>query len=122
MLVYILSNTNKILGVFSTLVEVQKCYFMLFNKSNIKLEEFTLNGTFGKDVTYFLKEKGAFIKDNDIRYDESSKDKEGVVEQTNFNSYNIFDQKPFWDNIYECYNCGGEDCRDGCVNDNFSDF
>jgi hypothetical protein len=89
---------------------------MLFNKSNIKLEEFTLNGTFGKDMTYFLKEKGA-----DIRNDESSKDK-GVVEQTNFNSYRIFEPIPFRDIVYECYNCGGEDCRDGCVNDNFSDF
>jgi hypothetical protein len=112
MLVYILSNANQTLGVFSTLIEVQKCYFMLFNKSNIKLEEFTLNGTFGKDMTYFLKEKGA-----DIQYDESSKDKDG-----HFDPYRIFEPIPFGDNIYECYNCGGEDCRDGCVNDNFSDF
>lgn len=25
------------------------------------------------------------------------------------------------DYVYECENCGGEDCRDGCVNDNFFD-
>jgi hypothetical protein len=37
-------------------------------------------------------------------------------------SYSIFEKTPFKDIVYECYKCGGEDCRDGCVNDNFSNF
>jgi hypothetical protein len=96
MLVYILSNTNQSLGVFSTLLEAQKYYSTLYRSNDplfpIKLEEFTLNGTSGKDMTLFLK-----------------------VEPKNY----IFEQRPFTDIIYECDNCGGEDCRDGCVNDNY---
>lgn len=117
MLVYVLTNNNKTLGVFSTLLEAKKCYFMLFNKTNVELEEFTLNETFGKDMTHSLKENK-----NEVEENKNVKENKNEIEENHFNSYNIFDKTPYWDNIYECYNCGGEDCRDGCVNDNFSDF
>lgn len=55
MLVYVLSNTNQTLGVFSSLLEVQKYYSTLYNDIYVKLEEFSLNSTTGRDVTIFLK-------------------------------------------------------------------
>lgn len=101
MFVYILSNANQVLGVFSSLFEAQIFYSNIIKDDTIKLEEFILNKTPGKNVTFLIKEI-------------NSKKKEY--------SYSVFEQTPFKYIIYECDNCGGEDCRDGCVNDNFSNF
>lgn len=61
MLVYVLSNTNQTLGVFSTPLEAQKYYSTLYNGIipvfNVKLEEFRLNNPIGKDISLFLKQK-----------------------------------------------------------------
>lgn len=99
MLVYILSNTTQTLGVFSTSLEAQKYYSTLHLPllSLVKLQEFTLNGTSGKDMTLFLSLPPVFHKKHTL----SPR------------------PRPFSDTIYECDNCGGEDCRDGCVNDNY---
>ena len=60
MLIYILSNTNQTLGVFSTPLEAIKYYSQLYRNNDelfpVKLEEFTLNGTSGKDLTLYLKQ------------------------------------------------------------------
>lgn len=97
MFVYILSNTNQTLGVFSTLFAAQKYYSTLYRDNtplfHVKLEEFTLNGVSGKDMSLFLKE--------------------GYSSVTNSSPYDKFMD------VYECEYCGGEDCRDGCVNDNY---
>lgn len=105
MLVYILSNSNQTLGVFSSLLEVQKYYSTLYNKFNVKLEEFSLNSTTGKDMTIFLENefkpklnyyRGKFKKDQ-------------------------FEFERCLESIQECDNCGGEDCiKIGeCCNDNY---
>ena len=180
MSVYILSNANQVLGVFSSPLEAQKYYSHIVTVSQqgtftvsqqgtstvsqqgtftvsqqgtstvsqqgtstvndvsqqgtstvddvsqqgtstgtIKLEGFILNKTPGIDMTLLLK-KGVGVgneRQQTIIMEESDSKKDEY-------SYRIFDPTPFQDNIYECYNCGGEDCRDGCINDNcnFSDF
>lgn len=103
MFVYILSNANQVLGVFSSPFEAQIFYSNIVKDDTftIKLEEFTLNKTPGKNVTFLMEE----IDSKKEEY-----------------SYSIFEKTPFKDIVYECYNCGGEDCRDGCVNDNLFDF
>jgi hypothetical protein len=125
MSVYILSNANQVLGVFSSPIEAQKYYSNIVTVSQqgtstvsqqgtIKLEGFTLNKTPGIDMTLLLKKGvGAGNKRRQTIIMEESGSKKDKY------SYRIFDPTPFQDNIYECYNCGGEDCRDGCVNDNY---
>jgi len=97
MLVYVLSNVNQTLGVFSSLVEAQKYHSMVMGNGNVKLEEFSLNSTNGRDMSMFLKQK----------------------------SYISFKPKLIYgiDIIDECDNCGGEDCRRNgeCCNDNYCD-
>ncbi len=113
MLVYVLSNINQILGVFSNLLEVQKYYSTLYNGLipvfNVKLEEFSLNTTTGRDMTIFLKK-------NQIEEENIFKPK--------LNYYRGKFKKEHCDifeSIQECDNCGGEDCvRNGeCCNNNY---
>jgi hypothetical protein len=115
MLVYVLSNQNQTLGVFSNLLEAQKYYSTstnLINFGNVKLEEFRLNESIGKDMTVFLR-KNSF---------------EENIFKPKLNYYrgkfkrehrDIFE--PRFESIQECDNCGGEDCvRNGeCCNDNY---
>jgi hypothetical protein len=129
MLVYILSNVNQTLGVFSTPLEAQKYYSTLYRSNDqlfpIKLEEFTLNGTSGKDMTLFLKQEPSLYYHNkqQERKTKIVLGPENVLrirKQDEPNRSRYFEPRPVFDLEYdECYNCGGEDCRDGCVNDNY---
>jgi len=115
MLVYVLSNTNQTLGVFSSLLEVQTYYSTLYNglipTFNVKLEEFSLNSTTGRDMTIFLKKNQ--IEENifkpKLNYYRGKFKKE---------HHDIFEPRIFEQIIQECDNCGGEDCvRNGkCCN------
>lgn len=115
MLVYILSNTTQTLGVFSTPLEAQKYYSTLHLPllSPVKLQEFTLNGTSGKDMTLFLSLPPVFHKKHTL----SPRNKNFIFEPPF--SDTIYECDNYEYTIYECDNCGGEDCRDGCVNDNY---
>jgi len=111
MLVYVLSNANQTLGVFSSLLEVQKYYSTLCHNINVKLEEFSLNTTTGKDVTIFLNKK---------QFEENVfKPKLNYYRGKFKKEHNIFE--PRFELIQECDNCGGEDCiRNGeCCNANY---
>lgn len=125
MLVYVLSNQNQTLGVFSNLLEAQKYYSTstnfgitkgnhptLTNFGNVKLEEFRLNESIGKDMTVFLR-KNSFeenIFKPKLNYYRGKFKRE---------KFDIFE--PIFEPIQECDNCGGEDCvRNGeCCNDNY---
>lgn len=113
MLVYILSNTNQTLGVFSSLLEVQKYYSTLYNNFNIKLEEFSLNSTTGRDMTIFLKKNQIEEPEPKLNY------YRGKFKKDQFSFEQTFE--PIFESIQECDNCGGEDCiRNGeCCNDNY---
>jgi hypothetical protein len=117
MLVYILSNSNQTLGVFSSLLEVQKYYSTLYNNFNVKLEEFNLNSTSGRDMTIFLeKNQKENCFEPKLNYYRGKFKREY--------HHDIFEPRlyepRFLDLIQECDNCGGEDCvRNGeCCNDN----
>lgn len=109
MLVYVLSNINQNLGVFSSIVEAQK-YYSKMSVFNVKLKEFRLNDPVGKDMTIFLGKKPfeeniSFTKNNDHPKLDYYREK--------FKRDNL-------DKIDECDNCVGEDCiRNGeCCNNN----
>jgi uncharacterized membrane protein len=116
MLVYVLSNANQTLGVFSSLLEVQKYYSTLYNgidpAFNVKLEEFSLNSTTSRDMTIFLKQNQ--IDENIF------KPKLNYYRGKFKKEHDIFEPR-FFESIQECDNCGGEDCvRNGeCCNDNY---
>jgi hypothetical protein len=125
MLIYILSNTNQTLGVFSTPLEAIKYYSQLYRNNDelfpVKLEEFTLNGTSGKDLTLYLKQ-GEYHYYNNKQQERKAKivlgpDTSQVLRIINRSSN--FEPRPVFDLEKECDNCGGYDCRDGCVNDNY---
>jgi hypothetical protein len=118
MLVYVLSNVNQTLGVFSSLIEAQKYYSTLYNglipAFNLKLEEFRLNESNGKDMSLFL-DKKPFEENISI------KPKLNYYRGKYKADLDIFEPRRFLDSIDECDNCGGEDCvRNGeCCNDNY---
>lgn len=112
MLVYVLSNTNQTLGVFSSLLEVQKYYSTFYNglipAFNVKLEEFSLNSITGRDITIFLKKNQIDEPEQKLNYYRGKFKKEHL-------------EPRYLDIIQECDNCGGEDCvRNGeCCNNNY---
>lgn len=114
MLVYVLSNTDKTLGVFSTQFEARKYYSTLTFTEHVKLEEFTLNSTIGKDITVFLKKKS--FEENIFK--PKLNYYQGKFKSNPFYPHDIFEPIDL-DIIEECDNCGGEDCvRDKmCCND-----
>lgn len=114
MLVYVLSNTNQTLGVFSTQFEAQKYYSTLIFTECVKLEEFSLDSYIGKDMTVFLEKKSLeknIFKPKLNYY-------KGKFKSDTFYQHDIFKPRHL-DIIQEYDNCGGEDCiRDGmCCND-----
>lgn len=112
MLVYVLSNTNQTLGVFSSLIEAQKYYSTLTFTECVILEEFSLNGPIGKDITVFLKKKS--FEENIFK--PRLNYYQGKFKSNSFYPHDIFEPRDL-DTIQECDNCG--DCvRDGmCCND-----
>lgn len=97
MLIYILSNSNQTLGVFSSLNEAQNYYNLIDKSIPIKLEECRLNSNTCKDMTIFLK----YINKNIV--------------------IDSFDECDIVDSFDECDMCGGEDCKKNgeCCNVNY---
>ena len=90
--IYVMSNKNGVLGVFSTILIAQRYYNTINLSLKVKLEEYKLDYTIGKDVTNLL------IHTPTTHYYEH----DNYIERE----------------IVECDFCGGEDCaRDGeCCN------
>jgi len=142
-----LSNTNQTLGVFSTLFAAQKYYSTLYRDNtplfHVKLEEFTLNGISGKDMSSFLKEGYSSVTNSSpygkaqVRRQGAFNDAEAVIGRQGTKIVlgpptsqvlqirkpvqpKILESRQFgFMDVYECDYCGGEDCRDGCVNYNY---
>lgn len=104
MLVYILSNTYKTLGIFLSIFEAQKYYYENVSDLNVKLEEFTLNENDSKDMSIFLIQ--SLLGENT-----DSKDKYKNVSR--FEPHHVF-YPEYSSEItsYKCNTCDKEDCNE----------
>jgi hypothetical protein len=106
MFVYIVSNANKTLGVFSSITAAQKYYTSLNNQVNVKLEECSVDSTNGRDMSMMLEPppgrsmlSGSFST---------------FPSQPRRNIQFDFDKMCEFDACDMCDMCGGENCkRDG---------
>lgn len=99
MLVYVLSNTDKVLGVFSCILKAQE-YYGSVSDLNVKLEEFTLDENHGEIMDIFLRRK------KDIEFENKS------ANVSKFEPYHVFYPKySSTETIYKCKTCNLEDCN-----------
>lgn len=122
MFIYILSDCNTIIGVFSNLNETEKQYKKIYKNNNqlftVKLKRFTLDNDCEKsiDLTYMLHN---WSNDNDSDNDDNNSNLslnnniKNIKYDLQHANYMLKRQE------FECEYCYGSHCYDGCVNDNF---